>query len=225
MDNQINNILIKNLDFLELFNDSEKNLFLDHAYIVDYKKGKTIIESSAVCQSVYFVVSGIIRVYKMTEEGKEITLYRVGPGSACLFTLGCIINQPRIEYEALTEVEEDAKLIAMPGSVFKNLVTSNEKFLDYIFSKMLNTITELMILTEEVTFHHTNQRLANYLLTYLDESELIHTTHEKIAKDLGTAREVISRMLEEFQKKGIVSLSRGKIRIIDIKKLYKVASM
>ncbi|MFP4456940.1 MAG: Crp/Fnr family transcriptional regulator [Clostridia bacterium] len=225
MKNQSSDIFVKNLDFFDLFSDSEKTLFYDNTYIVNYKKGKEIIESSTICQSVYFVLSGIIRVYKMTEEGKEITLYRVEPGSACLFTLGCIINQPKIEYEALTEVEQDAKIIAVPGNIFKSLITSNEKFLDYIFAKMLNTITELMVLTEEVTFHHTNQRLASYLLTYLDKSEVIHTTHENIARDLGTAREVISRMLEEFQKKGIVYLSRGKIKIIDIQKLYKVASM
>ncbi len=224
MDNEVSQEIIKTLRFLDVFDKDERDLFLKYSYITNYPKGKTLIESSAVCQNVYFVIDGIIRVYKMTEDGKEITLYRVGPGSACLFTLGCIVNKASFEKEALAEVEKDVKLIAIPGDIFKSLMLKNQKFLDYILGKFLTTITDLMILTEEITFHHINQRLANHLLSNMTDNK-IQTTHEKIANDLGTAREVVSRMLEEFQKSDLVSLSRGKIEIINISKLKQIASM
>jgi len=224
MSEEISKEIIENLTFLNVFNEEERKYFLKYSYLIDYPKGKALIESSAVCQNVYFVISGVIRVYKMTEEGKEVTLYRVGPGSTCLFTLGCILGKTSIENEALAEVEQGVKLIAIPGDIFKELLTKSVKFLEFILGKFLTTITDLMVLTEEITFHHINQRLANHLLTNM-EVNIIETTHEKIANDLGTAREVVSRMLEEFQKSGIVKLSRGKIEIINISKLKQVASL
>jgi CRP/FNR family transcriptional regulator len=213
--------IIDKLQFINIFSEDEKNTFFTHAYQVNYSSGKTLIESSKTCQSVYFVISGLIRVFKLTPEGKELTLYRISSGDTCLFTMGCIMGNTN--FEALAETEQDSVLVALPGDIFKSLMFSNKEFSEMILSKILTTLTELMILTEEVTFHSINKRVASYLVS--KNTEIIKNTHEEIANELGSAREVVSRMLKEFEKSSIVTLKRGSVTIKDRKKLEILAEM
>ncbi len=214
--------MFKGLLFAEALGKEEIKRVQEHAFQVDYSAGRMLVENGALCQNVYWVMDGLIRIFRMTDDGKEITYYRVGKGEACLFTMSCILDHE--PFEAIAQIEKDARLLALPGYIFEDLMQGNARFRQFIFKKLLSTIGDLMMLTEEVTFHSINKRLANFLLVEKDKQrkEALTITHESIGHELGTAREVISRMLKEFEKKGWVSLSRGKITLVDIEALREI---
>lgn len=211
--------MMKLLPFIELLSTSEKNLLMEKAFETSYPAGKFLVESDSLCQNVYVVLEGLIRIYKLSEEGREITYYRVGSGETCLFTMGCILqHQP---FDAAAKTEQPSRLLAIPAYVFESFMNNNPSFRNYMIRQLLETITDLMVLTEEVTFHSMNRRLAAFLLqeSQLQKKHQLTITHEAISQDLGTAREVVSRMLKEFEKQDLLRLSRGKIMIKDREKL------
>ncbi|MDW7672353.1 MAG: Crp/Fnr family transcriptional regulator [Bacillota bacterium] len=211
--------LIGALPFAEVLNREEKNRLLEHSTEVRYPAGKLLVESGALCEHVYVVLDGLIRIYKLSEEGREITYYRVGNGETCLFSMGCMLeHQP---FDAVAQIEKDSRLLAVPGYLFEDLMNANPSFRNYIIRRLLVTITDLMILTEEVTFHSMNRRLSAFLLeeSRLQGGDTLTITHEVISQELGTAREVVSRMLKEFEKKDLLALSRGKVRLKDVEGL------
>ncbi len=211
--------IIRILPFVEVLNAEEQNLLLENAFEVRYPAGKFLVENGALCENVYVVLDGLIRIYKMSEEGREITYYRVGKGETCLFTMGCILEHE--PFDAMAQVEKESRVLAIPGYFFEQLMNANPAFRNYVIRRLLTTITDLMMLTEEVTFHSMTQRLAGFLVnTSHDQGKTtIIMTHEKISQELGTAREVVSRMLKELEKKDILELSRGKIRLMEIEVL------
>ncbi|SFI37138.1 CRP/FNR family transcriptional regulator, anaerobic regulatory protein [Tindallia magadiensis] len=211
--------MMKLLPFIELLSTSEKNLLMEKAFETSYPAGKFLVESDSLCQNVYVVLEGLIRIYKLSEEGREITYYRVGSGETCLFTMGCILqHQP---FDAAAKTEQPSRLLAIPAYVFESFMNNNPSFRNDMIRQLLETITDLMVLTEEVTFHSMNRRLAAFLLqeSQLQKKHQLTITHEAISQDLGTAREVVSRMLKEFEKQDLLRLSRGKIMIKDREKL------
>ena len=208
--------LVQALPFTEALSDGERKLLLESAFEARYPAGKFLVESGSLCENVYVVLEGLIRIYKLSEEGREITFYRVGSGETCLFTMGCILeHQP---FDAMAEIEKPARLLAIPSYVFERLMNDNPTFRNHIIQRLLATITDLMMLTEEVTFHSMNRRLVAFLLNESSQqaSRQLTITHEAISQELGTAREVMSRMLKEFEKKGLLALSRGRILIKDM---------
>lgn len=216
---------IKSLIFLEDLTSEEKELLFSSAFEITYNPDKILVEDGSICQNIYFVIDGLIRIYKLTPDGRELTLYRIGPGEMCLFTMGCIMEQEA--FKAIAKIEKKTRLLAVPGDVFKSIMTQNITFQNFMFKKVLTALTELMVLIEEVTFHSINKRVASFLLheSSLHNSKHLKTTHEAMAQELGTAREVISRMLKEFEKNDLVSLSRGKITLINEKKLKVIAEL
>lgn len=215
--------IMQALPFTDTLRDDEKRLLLESAFEARYPAGKFLVESGALCENVYVVLEGLIRIYKLSEEGREITYYRVGSGETCLFTMGCILeHQP---FDAVAEIEQPSRLLAIPSYVFERLMDENPAFRNHIIRRLLGTITDLMMLTEEVTFHSMNRRLAGFLLNESNLRGSLHLTmtHETISQELGTAREVVSRMLKEFEKKYLLVLSRGKIVIRDVEGLEGLA--
>lgn len=217
---EIQKEMIEALPFAEALSREERNMLLENAFEVLYPAGKLLVESGALCSHVYVVLDGLIRLYKLSEEGREITYYRVGSGETCLFTMGCMLeHQP---FDAMAQIEKDSRLLAVPGYLFENLMNTNPSFRNHIIRRLLETITDLMMLTEEVTFHSMNRRLAAFLLNHRhqqqeeEEEDTLVITHESISQELGTAREVVSRMLKEFEKKDLLFLSRGKIRLKNV---------
>lgn len=211
--------ILQELPFNEVLNAGEKDRLLANAYEVSYPAGKILAENKTLCENVYVVLDGLIRVYKLSEEGREITYYRVESGEVCLFTMGCILEHNPLD--AIVLIEKESRVLAIPDYLFQQFMDSNPKFRNYIIRRLLTTITDLMMLTEEVTFHGVNQRLANFLISMsqLQSKTTINITHETISQELGTAREVVSRMLKEFERKGLLELFRGKILLKDIEKL------
>lgn len=188
--------------------------------------GTIILEEGASCTNMVFVLDGIIRVYKLSEEGKEITLYRIGKGETCVLNVACIMGNTH--YPAIAEVEEEATLGIIPAEFYNELFLSEAACQEFIFNSIATRLQEVMLLIDEVVFKSMDKRLADFILRKLDKNDIegkLDITHEKIAIELGTAREVISRLLKDFERKDILALSRGKIIVKDKKFLKKIAEV
>lgn len=200
--------------------------FMETIKIGKYPIATTILEEGASCTNMVFVLDGIIRVYKLSPEGKEITLYRLGVGETCVLSVACIMGNTH--YPAIAQVEEEATLGIIPAKLYNEIFLSEAACQQFIFNTISTRLQEIMILIDEVVFKSMDTRLAAFILQRLEKSgneEKLDMTHEKIAIELGTAREVISRLLKDFEKKTIVSLSRGKIIVKNKEFLKKIAEM
>lgn len=226
----INTLLKGYLKDFKGFTNKETELINEKSYFKSMKKESTMIGCGSVCSEVYFLIRGKIRVYKILPDGKEITLYRIQDGEMCLFTISQILDHE--PFDAIATVEQDSEVLVMPDKVFLNLLDSNSNFRNYIFKRLIDSLSEVMLLVEELTFKNMNKRVAKFILDVLPNNTkqsfdncILRTTHEKIASELGTAREVVSRLLKEFESQGIIKLSRGRIEILDIDMLKNISIM
>jgi CRP/FNR family transcriptional regulator len=151
-----------------------------------------------------------VRVIKASPNGRELQLYRVDPGESCILTSSCLMGHTR--YQARGEVEHDVEMVALPAPVFRQLVSSFEPFRDYIFSLFSERLTDMMQLVSAVAFQKLDQRLATLLLA---KANPIRTTHQQLADELGSVREMVSRLLKQFSEQGWVRLGREQIEIAD----------
>lgn len=174
---------------------------------------------SGDCSGLFLLVSGQVRAYIVSETGKEITLYRLYERDVCIFTASCLMKN--ISFEILIEVEKETDAYLIPITIFKKLSEESIAVKDFTNQLMASRFTEVMWIMEQALFMSFDKRLALFLQeqTYINDSQVISITHEKIANHLGTAREVVTRMLKYFQNEGIVTLNRGTIEILDQKKL------
>ncbi len=175
--------------------------------------GTTIFQCGDPCQNYLFVLSGSVRVVSLNPEGREVVLYHVGSGSTCTLTTSCLLGDT--DYPAQGIAEREVQAVVMPRSVFNQLLTRSDGFRHFVFSQIGERMARLMYLVQEMAFERTHVRLIRKLLEGVDESGMVHATHAELAIELGTVREVISRLLKEFEHEGWVELSRGGIRLID----------
>lgn len=178
--------------------------------LVSIKQGSQLSDSGESCRFMTFVLAGCIKIFKLSPEGREITLFRVNPGECCIMSAACILSGK--PFSAMAVAEEDLSAIALSGAVFMDLFSRSEVLRQYIMGTFADRFEAMAMLLEEVTFNRMDKRLAKFLLQRSGAGK-IEITHEAIALELGTAREVISRLLSDFQKKGHVRLSRGEIYI------------
>lgn len=162
------------------------------------------------CPGFPLILTGTIKVVKSTAGGREMLLYRVGPGGSCIITSSCLLG--RAPYSARGVAETPLSLLALPTAMFEQLVAENRLFRDFVFHLFAERIAELMQLVEEVAFHRLDQRLAKRLLA---KGDAIHATHQLLAEELGSVREIVSRLLNGFAAQGLVALGREHITIID----------
>lgn len=202
-----------------------KKALTEAASIVHLEEGEFFLREGDTCAHFAIVVSGRMRVFKLGESGQEITLYHVGPGEACPLNVSCILSDR--EVPAMAMVEDAVEAVVVPAATFRALIATHEALRKYVFQMFSNRLTEVMSLVEEVAFRRMDQRLARKLADLLaDESShgTIEITHADIAAELGTAREVVSRLLKEFERLGAISLSRGKILLRDGAVLRELAT-
>lgn len=191
-----------------------------------YPTGTVILEEGHACKNIALIIGGSIRVYKLSTEGKEITLYRIGRGDTCVLIVSCLMGNK--EYPAIAEVEENVSLMMIPESYFKQLFFKKPAWQEFVFNTLSERLTEVMLVVEEIAFKSMDKRIAAFVYENIDKSSkdsVLEITHEVIAMELGTAREVVSRVLKDFEKKDIVALTRGKIFIKNKILLKKIASM
>ncbi|HAK88850.1 MAG: hypothetical protein A2077_05955 [Nitrospirae bacterium GWC2_46_6] len=173
--------------------------------------GNTVIYTEGdSCSSIAFLLSGGIRVYKIGENGREITLYEIGAGETCILNASCILSPKTYPAHALST--EGGEMLLVPSGEFRRLVARYEDMRDFVFGLLSERLTTVMALVEDVAFGRMDERLMDYIIEKSENGEL-NATHQKIASDLGTSREVVSRLLKDFERKGKVTLSRNSIRL------------
>jgi len=164
------------------------------------------------CSGIAFLLTGSIRVYKCGESGREITLYEIGPGETCILNASCILGNNAYPANAVTI--SAGELILIPAHEFRRLLGSYEVMRDFVFSLLSERLGEVMELVNEVAFRRMDERLMEYLIEKTGDG-LLTATHQKIASDLGTSREVVSRLLKDFERQGRVLLGRNEIRLLE----------
>ena len=200
--------------------DVQTELF-EHAALVQIPAHQFICLEGNKCSGIPLVLEGRARVYKLSESGREITLYRVEPGDSCILTASCIMSG--IEFPAFVATETDVEAIVVPPAVLHRWVNQYEVWSEFLWTMLASRFAEVIALVEEVAFQRVDKRTADYLVHAADADGIIKKTHQDIAADIGTSREVISRILKEFEHSGLVTLSRGEIRADDLKELRRTA--
>lgn len=212
------NFLQNTIPFYNKLNVAEKENFNKHAFHTTFKSNQFSHITQKECSGLLVVLNGSLRAFLNSPDGKEITLYTLLDGDTCIFTASCIFNN--INFNVNVEAISDTEVIVLPSHYLDFLQKNNIEFQKYILQVTQSKMSEVIWIIEQVVFSSFDKRLKDYLLNF--NSNTITTTHNTIVKDLGTAREVVSRMLKHFEKEGIVKLSRGVIEIIDTEKIKDI---
>lgn len=186
-------------------------------------KGTVVHNGSLDCVGLVFLQKGQLRANILSEDGREITLYRLIEQDICLFSASCIM--PSIQFEIIISAEKDCEAYILPAPVFKSIMEESVSFANYINELMATRLSEIMWLIEQIMWKSFDKRLARFLLeeSALEDSSVLKLTHETIANHLGTAREVVTRMLRYFQSEGYVALTRGAVELKDTDALTDLA--
>lgn len=187
------------------------------------QKGTVLHNGSADCTGLLLVCSGQLRAYILSEEGREITLYRLFEMDICLFSASCMMHS--IQFEMTIEAEKETSFWLVPTDVYKRIMERSAPLANYTNEIMASRFSEVMWLMEQVMWKSFDKRLAAFLVeeTALEGSGQLKITHETIANHIGSAREVVTRMLRYFQSEGMVKLSRGTVEVTDLHKLETLA--
>lgn len=198
---------------------AQQSSILDSLAFRQIKKGTVIHNGGMDCTGLLLVKSGQLRAYILSEEGREVTIYRLVERDVCLFSASCMMRS--IQFDVTVEAERDTALWVVPAEVYRGLMEQSAAVANYTNDLMGSRFSEVMWLMEQIMWRSFDQRLAQFLLQEraLEESDLLPLTHERIAAHLGTAREVVTRMLRYFQGEGMVRLARGSVELTDVSKL------
>ena len=195
------------------------------ADISDFRKissGTLLHDGSPDCLGMILVRSGQLRAYLLSDEGREITLCRFFEMDICLFSASCVM--PNMQYNILIEAEKDSEIWIIPACLYKNLMDESIAVANYSHNLITNHFSDFMWLMEQIMWKSFDKRLASFLLeeSVVEGTEELRITHERIANHMGTAREVVTRMLRYFQSEGLVKLTRGAVELTDPKGLEKL---
>ena len=197
-----------------------RDILTKSARIVEAPIGTIGYREGGACGAYVMRLAGQSRVYKMSASGREILLYRVAAGETCVITTTCLLGNS--DYPASTVVEEPIRDVIIPAAAFNQLMVDSAVFRRFVMTNYGALISDLIVLLDEVAFHSLDARLAKLLLDA--KGETISRTHQLIADELGTAREVVSRQLKRFEQKGWVALGRGHIELTNQAALEKLAA-
>lgn len=210
---QIELILEKSLPFWDKLSENETALLLSGTRPVHYAAGETVHSPHAQCLGVLLVKQGSLRTYLLSENGKEVTLFRLESGNTCVLSAACLLDS--VTFEVFVEAEKESEALLLDAGMFAQLQAQNPHVENYALHTAVERFSDVMWAVEQILFMRFDQRLAAFLL---DETAKTHSsrlvlTHEQIAKYIGSAREVVSRMLKYFEKEGMVALYRGGLEI------------
>ena len=212
------------LETLPFWNDlskEEKENILSFSIVQSYKKGSFIHTQEDTCLGLIYVLEGNIRVYMVSEEGKEITLYHIKENEVDVLSASCVVNQITFDTELIAK--EDSTLLIVPVTILSPLKDSNIHVRSYIYEVLAERFSDVMWTLQQVLFLKMDQRIATYLLDVSNttNSLSIHTTHEEIAQEINSAREVVARVMKHLQDDGLIEMKRGVITILDKKRLLQ----
>lgn len=214
---------LKKLPLWEMTTDEELSLIEKNIQILNYKKGDFILDKSEGCFGIILVKNGSLRVHILSEDGRDITLYRIKSGDICMLSSSCLLDA--ITFDIHLEVEENTEILNIPSNIFKRITEENIYVKAYMYEEIAARFSDVMWIMQQILFMGVDKRLAIFLIeeSYSLNSDKIKITHEQIAKYIGSAREVVSRMLKYFEQEEIVSLSRGSIEILNKDELIKIS--
>jgi len=194
----------------------------DVSHPLNVKAGTVVHNGSMDCLGLLLIRSGQLRVYTLSSEGREVTLYRLFEMDICLFSASCVM--PSVQFEVVIEAEKDTQMWVIPSCLFKNLMEESAPVANYANQLISSRFSEVMWLMEQIMWKSFDKRLASFLLeeSQLEENTSLKITHERIANHMGTAREVVTRMLRYFQGEGLVKLTRGTVELTDLKGLEEL---
>jgi len=210
------------LTFWDHLNPHQKTMLLENAMPVKYNRGENIHRGENDCVGVLLIKSGELRTYILSEDGRDITLYRLGPDEICILSASCILEN--ITFDVHIDAEKDCEVLLIKSSVFQQICTENIYAENFSYKSMIDRFSDVMWAMQQILFMSFDKRLTIFLLDEVARtgSNTIVMTHEQIAKYVGSAREVVSRMLKYFENEGYVNLSRGKIEVIDKVQLKEI---
>lgn len=222
LSNHDSKYISKVLTFWDKLNEAQKNLIINNTVSVHYDKGSRIHSGDNDCIGVLLIKKGELRIYILSDEGKEVTLYRLRDGEICILSASCILDN--ITFDVHVDAEVDSEVLLIDSYYYQQLTKQNifaENFTDKL---VIDSFSDVMWAMEQILFMSFDKRLAIFLSDEIsrNQSDSIELTHEQIAKYIGSAREVVSRMLKYFAQEGIVELSRGGVRVVDKKKLKEL---
>lgn len=222
MDKNDEYILKSAFSFWDKLSKDEKKILLDNATEVHYEKGDNVHSADNDCIGVIIVKSGELRTYILSEEGKEITLYRLNAGEVCILSASCLIKN--IDFDVHIDAEAETDILLVNSYIFSRLQSKNVYVENFALHTTVDRFSDVMWAMQQILFLSFDRRLASFLIdeSVKTNSDDIKLTHEQIAKYMGSAREVVTRMLHHFENDGLVQLHRGGLKIKDKQKLRKM---
>ena len=211
--------VLERLPFWKLLTDSEKELVRQNAVIRLYKKGTRVYSSERECLGMLFVMQGEMRTYLLSEEGREVTLFRIYPNDLCVLSASCVISQ--ISFDTQMSAQKDTEALIIPPNIVLFLKEKNLSVRCFLYELATKRFSDVMWAMQQILFKRLDQRLALFLMQESQRlgTDTIHMTHEQIAQQISSAREAVARMLKQFSEDGLVELKRGAIRLLDQKGL------
>ncbi|HSM58596.1 MAG TPA: Crp/Fnr family transcriptional regulator [Candidatus Sulfomarinibacteraceae bacterium] len=207
------------LPFLAQADPQLLRAFKDFAFLARIPAGRDVFVEGDHTQAIALLISGVVRVYKIGESGREITLYRFGLGESCILTANAILSQQT--FPAIATVEQDAEAVMIPAGVFREWVRRYDLWRDFVFDLLSQRLASVMEIVDEVAFQRVDTRLASLLVDRGRAQNPVLMTHQEIAAELGSSREVISRLLSGFGDEGLIRTGRGQIEILDFPALQQ----
>jgi CRP/FNR family transcriptional regulator len=209
--------LTRALPFLQKADETLKREVQQHASFTKIPVGHDVFVDGDRVDGIALLLSGVVRVYKIGETGREITLYRFGLGQSCILTANAILSEK--SFPAIATVEEEAEAVMIPAEMFRVWVKKYDLWREFVFDLLSERLSTVMAVVDEVVFKRMDRRVAAWILNQARAENPVRITHQEIAAELGSSREVISRILEDFSKEGLIESGRGTIEVLDIEGL------
>lgn len=218
----IENTVINSLTFYEKLNDSQKRAIADNISVKRLKQGYNVHSSSEECTGLIIVRHGELRVYMLSEDGREITLYRLFENDVCVLSASCVLDS--ITFDVFIDAEEDSEVLIVNSKTVNEIAKSNVYAECFMLKRATERFSEVMWVMQQILFFKADRRVAIFLIDEMNKtkSASLNLTHDKIAKYIGSAREVVSRILKYFERDKIVKLQRGGVEILDKAALMKM---
>lgn len=214
------------LNVLPFLRNADRGLLSDFqqsAFVTKIPAGKDVFVEGDDVEAIALLISGVVRVYKISESGREITLYRFGFGQSCILTANAILS--RQSFPAIATVEQDAEAVMIPAPTFQQWVALYDLWRDFVYTLLSQRLVTMMEIIDEVAFRRMDARVASFLLLHCRENNPVRMTHQEIAAELGSSREVISRILEDFAAHEAIRPARGAIEVRNVSWLETRSTM
>lgn len=217
-------VLAKAYPFWERLSAQEREKLRQSADLESYRKGEYVHRSDMGCTGAVLVLSGLLRVYIVSEEGREVTLFRIHEGEPCVLAASCLLDA--IQFDLIIEAAEDTRAIVIPAGVLRPIMESNPYVGLYMYRQAAERFSDAMWMMQQILFMGADRRVAIFLWDEMAGKgrKSLAMTHDEIARNIGSAREVVSKVLKYLAEEGAVSLGRGRVELADPEKLRKFLS-